>query len=278
MRVLVNGKVTAAGVERKRRLAGLDVIFGRFNGSDGLAPHRHSYGVFCVMLEGWMAEARNGARTAEYGPATVIYRPPEDVHANRFARSGTLKVTLEPTSREPLHMLQEFGFRPAVLFTSSSVRCMALGMRIYRELREAEAGVELMIEGLVLELFGEICRLQQPKAGASRVSAWAQRVHARIREEFTASLTVADYARAEGLHPIYVAQAFRTAYGLTIGQYIRQLRVKRAAQLIQQKAMPFAEIALASGFYDQAHFSRVFKEELGLTPTEFRRLAAGYRA
>jgi AraC-like DNA-binding protein len=51
--------------------------------------------------------------------------------------------------------------------------------------------------------------------------------------------------------------------------YIRLMRLKRAGQLLRQKAGTVAEIAYTVGFSDANHFSRVFKRVMGITPTEF---------
>ncbi|MBV8198265.1 MAG: AraC family transcriptional regulator, partial [Candidatus Eremiobacteraeota bacterium] len=44
-----------------------------------------------------------------------------------------------------------------------------------------------------------------------------------------------------------------------------------AELLLQTEALPFAQIALECGYYDQSHFCRQFKDAVGMTPTDFRR-------
>ena len=57
-----------------------------------------------------------------------------------------------------------------------------------------------------------------------------------------------------------------------MSKYVQQLRVGRAAQLLQDKRLSSAQIAQAAGFADQAHLCRIFKSEFGLTPGRYRRL------
>lgn len=90
MRIFVNGKSCGVGASQAAQLSGLDVLFGQFRKEDRIPPHQHSFGCFCVMLEGQMAEVRKAERLLEFGPATAIYRPPDHTHANYFARSGAL--------------------------------------------------------------------------------------------------------------------------------------------------------------------------------------------
>ncbi|MDJ0712510.1 MAG: helix-turn-helix transcriptional regulator, partial [Woeseiaceae bacterium] len=60
-------------------------------------------------------------------------------------------------------------------------------------------------------------------------------------------------------------------YGKSIGRFIKEKRVQHAMLLIEQGRMTLAEIASASGFSDQSHLSRGFKEVVGITPGAFRR-------
>ena len=54
------------------------------------------------------------------------------------------------------------------------------------------------------------------------------------------------------------------------GEYQRRLRVEHAGRQLTTTRRSLAEIAAAAGFADQAHFSRVFKDQTGVTPTRFR--------
>jgi len=56
---------------------------------------------------------------------------------------------------------------------------------------------------------------------------------------------------------------------MTLGEYVRTLRIEEAARLLEQD-MPLSAIALVVGFYDQAHFSNAFKTVTGFTPSSYR--------
>ena len=64
---------------------------------------------------------------------------------------------------------------------------------------------------------------------------------------------------------------FRRHHGLSLPSYVRRLRLNWAAERIAVTDTPIAEIALASGFADQSHFTRAFHRQLGLPPARFRR-------
>jgi AraC-like DNA-binding protein len=54
------------------------------------------------------------------------------------------------------------------------------------------------------------------------------------------------------------------------GQLIRSFRLQRAADLLKQNAATVAEICYKVGFNDQAYFSRAFKKQFGISPSEFK--------
>ena len=70
-----------------------------------------------------------------------------------------------------------------------------------------------------------------------------------------------------------VAQAFRRRYGCTIGEYLRECRVARAASALRGR-QPISSNAHDSGFADHSHLSRVFRRVVGCTPAEYRRLVS----
>jgi AraC family transcriptional regulator len=78
-----------------------------------------------------------------------------------------------------------------------------------------------------------------------------------------------------GVHPVTLARAFRRAFGCTIGEYLRRLRIERAAEQLATGTQPLAEIALAAGFADQSHFSNVFRRRVGMSPSAYRREVRG---
>jgi len=64
---------------------------------------------------------------------------------------------------------------------------------------------------------------------------------------------------------------FRLHYGQPVGAYLRGLRIAWAAGKLTGTDEDIAQIALQAGFFDQSHFTRTFKRQLGLTPLAYRK-------
>jgi AraC family transcriptional regulator len=90
-------------------------------------------------------------------------------------------------------------------------------------------------------------------------------------KEFRNGLTSAFIARSVGVHPVYLAQVFRRAYGCSISEYLCRRRLEYACFELRGSNTSIAIIAIEAGFYDQGHFSRTFKRLYGITPSEYRR-------
>ena len=63
---------------------------------------------------------------------------------------------------------------------------------------------------------------------------------------------------------------FRQAVGHTPHQYLLRLRVERACEWMRRSELTMDQIAEAAGFCDRFHFSRVFKQVMGVSPAKFR--------
>lgn len=82
--------------------------------------------------------------------------------------------------------------------------------------------------------------------------------------------TVDALSKSLGISKGYASRCFKQHMGVTIMQYAKKIKVERAKTLLLNSNSSILEIAILLGFYDQAHFTKAFKELSGITPTEFR--------
>ncbi len=69
----------------------------------------------------------------------------------------------------------------------------------------------------------------------------------------------------------HFSRSFRQSFGVSPYQFVLKARVDAAKNLIRQHEMAMADIALACGFSDQSHMTRVFSKEVGVSPVAWRR-------
>jgi AraC family transcriptional regulator len=98
-----------------------------------------------------------------------------------------------------------------------------------------------------------------------------RRIRDRIEAELDTELSLASLAKESGYSRAHFLRMFRSATGLTPHQYVLEMRVNTAQQLLRQSRMVLADIALQCGFSSQTHMNDVFRKRLGVTPLEYRR-------
>lgn len=93
---------------------------------------------------------------------------------------------------------------------------------------------------------------------------------AYIDAHCTRPLRLEEICRVADLSPSYLIRAFRQQYGMTPHAYLVNRRIQHGHRLLKQ-GYPIADAANASGFADQAHFQRIFKQRLAATPGQYQR-------
>jgi AraC-like DNA-binding protein len=99
------------------------------------------------------------------------------------------------------------------------------------------------------------------------------RVEAIIRARLADPPRLQELAQAAGLSPAQFWRAYKAATGCTPHRFAQEVRLQEAQSLLLRPGLSLAEVAAATGFADQAHFTTVFRRARGLTPGAFRRAA-----
>ncbi len=99
------------------------------------------------------------------------------------------------------------------------------------------------------------------------LASWQTR---KVKELNDASLDspirLRDCASKARLSISYFSRAFKVTFGSTACHYIRRRRIECAQRIMLLSKEPLSQIALACGFTDQAHYCRVFRDTVGLSP------------
>lgn len=238
-----------------------------------LPPHRHQRPVIGITLDGSGEETTPGY-THESLPGWVRATPPEEKHTNRCHHAGAQVLLIEPDPgmeelfrpcarllREP-HCFEDWGVT-------------ALARRVVVEITNPDDRSGIALEALALELLAHAGRDLDRSRGAA--PAWLYRVRERLHDEFQNPPRLADLAESAGVHPMHMAQRFRWFTGMSIGTYLRHLRLDWCIHLLLHADISLAEIAFQAGFADQSHFTRVFRRYTGVTPGQYRAVRAPRR-
>lgn len=95
---------------------------------------------------------------------------------------------------------------------------------------------------------------------------------AYINEHFNENLKLDDVAEHVYLAPTYLGVLFKKETGESFSSYLTIVRMEKAKELLHDVKYSIAEIANAVGYSDKRYFSKLFKEQVGVTPKEYRKI------
>lgn len=99
-----------------------------------------------------------------------------------------------------------------------------------------------------------------------------QEIKAYLETTYTEKITLDDLASRFYINKYYLTRIFKEQYGSTITNYILELRITRAKQLLRFSEMPIEEVGNAVGINDANYFARIFRKIEGTTPHNYRKL------
>jgi AraC-like DNA-binding protein len=251
----------------------------------GLSFHPRSV-EFCLNVEGRGAV---GARSeADYVPGSAGYYAVTDepLQASRQGRDHHQFVTLE-FSREQLQKQLadcEADLDPqlrAAVFAGKEKAIVSTARPMSAEQHQVVASLvqppvsksaqSLWYQSKALELMAhflftpkdpELFCMRQKRVARDRVA----RTKELLARNLAQPLTLEMLGREVGCSPFYLSRSFSREVGLTIPQYLRKLRMERAAELLRSGRYNVTEAATEVGYASLSHFSKAFCETIGCCP------------
>lgn len=248
---------------RSCQLDGIKVCETIVSAATELSDHAHEAGQICFVLEGEMRERQSG-REDRLRPGTLRARPPGFHH----------EVTVGPES--DLLALLLFVDADRWIRTIPSRVGMAegplrnYGAQIRRELARLDDPGRAALEGWAMLILSAAARSN--RAPQTLPPPWLSDAVSMIERRATEGISLSWLARALGIHRATLAAAFRRYRGTSVGESIRDVRVRKVMRALVGSRMSLCEIATHFGFHDQAHMGRVFRKRVGLSPGAYRQL------
>ena len=241
-----------------------------YDAGQTLPSHAHRQPVLTFILRGAVREKRGSGYETCPSPGLVAI-PAGEPHAESFPAPGSRCLIIE-VSDERAEFIRTFSGildQPSI---RGDLRVAGLGLETYREFLERDDVTPLAIEGLLLQVAATTSRTT-PRRTATAEPAWLARVRERIHAEFRGTVRMRDLAREAGVHPVYLARAFRRRYACSPAEYARRLRVEAAGELLARSDLPLSQVALQAGFSDQSHLAHQFRRRVGVSPGRYREAA-----
>ena len=246
---------------------GYKVMDARFPAGLRIPMHTHDAACVTVVIDGEFSE-RLLHRERSCTRASVLAKPPLEAHDDAFGRFGSRQLIIEVA---PDTLATTFAHSQPwdTVVHGRAAEAEALARSVLREMTLGDAVSALAIEGLTLELLACAWRLQHNRT-RPRPPAWLLRTREVLSDQFHSPLTLEQIAADASVHPAHLTREFRSHFGESIGHYVRRLRVEWSKTQLLTTGDTLASIAVRAGFSDQAHFTRWFKRQTGVTPHRYR--------
>lgn len=150
---------------------------------------------------------------------------------------------------------------------------VSLHAQLRKELKYGDACCEILCESLLLKAFGTAVRRRQ-ELKRPKCPAWLIEFRNALEAHAHTRLRIANIAKQIDVHPIHAHQMFKKFFKCTPGEFVRYKRVELAKAQLAGSKLSVDSISGTAGFCDRSHFARVFVKTVGMSPTEYRELAA----
>jgi len=157
----------------------------------------------------------------------------------------------------------EVGYREEIIDTY---------FKIFNYLKEEKPGYQQVAAGMVMKLLGFIVSMdKQRDFSGKRVEKIIQNACFTIRENVEAEINFQSFAEDNNIGYSYFRKMFKKYTGVPPVQYHLDLKILRAKEMLLYTDKSIKEISYDLGFQSIYYFSRIFKNKLGVSPSEIRK-------
>lgn len=230
------------------------------------ASHSHPWLHLTIVCQG-LYSRKLGRRSANYQAGSLTFLQTNDSHTDSYAAGSKCLHVVIPSDVEQ-KLTRDFGAQGAAGEIPSGVSvCSSVALQ--SEFKYPDSDSPTIVEALLLDLMSRHVNIVRERCSAR--PRWLGWLLDYLDDTFEQEWSLHNLAAEMGVHPVYLCRTFSEHFDCTLGEYIRKLRMLRGWQLLTIGDGTLAEVASQSGFADQSHFTRVFKNHFGITPGESRR-------
>lgn len=205
----------------------------------------------------------------------VIYRPREIQQYEYFGTDQTEVYWVHFTGSDVKDILRRHGITDdtKVFYVGTSLQYHNLFKQMILELQMCKADYQEMLTHQLSELLILIHR-QLSTTLKSRPHYLEKEVEQSLQffsENYNKEINIAEYAASQNLSTCWFIRTFKNVTGTTPMQYILSLRIANAQSLLETTDYNITEISNIVGYDNPLYFSRLFKKQKGVSPSDYRK-------
>lgn len=234
-----------------------------------IAVHRHDDAHLILVARGDYRTSANRNGKLHAGEPMLVLNPPRTEHVDCFAATQVLPqaqfftLTLSADAWFQASRAMELPTAPTAVGGAVVHQIAAF----WADCMGAEPGIECALTYALAPFSFDAASLAPSSAH------WVRQVQRHLRDQVADGqhgVQITEVAARFGVHPVYLARAFRKYLGVSPTAYVRTVQLDKAAALLTHSRMSMLEIALECLYFDQAHMAHAFGAAYGLSPSAFK--------
>lgn len=227
--------------------------------------HAHENPLISFVLTGGNIERRSG-REFERTPGSSNFYHAFESHRNHYTKFPSKHISVE-IGRKFLDQNSLSEAEIDIAISNNHLKEFSF-VKIYSEVLKYDSSTRISVEMSLLELINNSLSTKRP----SGFPEWMKTVRDFLNDNWNENVSLQELAKEANVHPITISKHFKRYFSCTLGEYIRRIKIDKAIDLLRTSDISLTDISYTCGFFDQSHFSRVFKQQTGFLPKSYRKL------
>ncbi len=205
----------------------------------------------------------------------ILFQPRQEQRYEYFVKDKPQVYWVHFTGGNVKNILKRFNIpldKP-VFYSGTSAAYTHIFKEMIQELQICSVGYQEMLEMYLRQLFFHIQRnrLERKPIVNCQIHDDIELARRYFQDHYSEAISIEDYATKHGMSVSWFLKNFRQVTGSSPMQYILSLRINNAATLLETSDYNVTEISTIVGYDNPLYFSRIFKKQKGMSPSEYRK-------
>jgi len=228
--------------------------------------HEHEHPYISLLLNGIYHE-KSIISKQDIVPGISLFRPKEFEHTNKIGIKESLCFNIE-IEKNILDTKLCFRKNDYMMLEKNSLEVMKICYSFLNNF--SDELLSITVEENLYQLFKD-----QKREAITGRALWINQLKKQVRFQPEIKYSLDDVSKSFHLHPVYLSRKFKEVTGYTFGEFLLRQRLAKGVDLMLTTKKSLTSIALESGFYDQSHFIKHFKNIFNVSPSFYRTTVKG---
>lgn len=231
--------------------------------------HYHENAYFTFLLDGKVIEG-NRRQTYQCEPGALLFHNWQEPHYNIKPSGFTRGFHIELDANWKTD--REIGLDTIEgSFSVDDPSVKLLMHSIFAETKLDDANSGFAIQDMMFRLLGYMKK--QQNISVKNKPDWVNGAREMLHDLHSDNCSLAALSSALHIHPAHLSRDFPRYFNCGLSQYAMKIKLSKAAISLAKSNESLSGIAIDAGFSDQSHFIKRFKQQTGMTPLAFKKLA-----